>query len=90
MGRGEQAHEAVAGAQADMARVQAAAAAIAEAISKVRPLADAATWQGPPAWSWLGDWEWFYALVQSCLDGLPAVQQQVIAQAQRTGRPPAS
>lgn len=80
MGWGALAQEAVAGAEADMARVQAAADAIRQAIGKVAPLLDAGTWQGPAAAAWIGEWNGFYQAVQSCLNALPAAEQQVISQ----------
>lgn len=82
MGLGQLVGEAVAYAEADMARVEAAAAAIKSAIGKARPWLDASTWQGLAAADWLGQWRSLYASVQRCLDDLPAAEAQVVAQVQ--------
>lgn len=79
MGWGDLVAEDVSAAQADMARVQAAADAIHTAIGKVAPLLNSGTWQGPDATAWIGEWQSFYQGVQSCLNGLPAAEAQVVA-----------
>jgi hypothetical protein len=79
VGWGQLIEEAVSEAESDMGRVQAAANAINAAIGKVRPLLTGDTWQGPDATSWIGDWEGLYKTVQSCLGGLPAAEQAVVA-----------
>lgn len=80
MGWGQLEFEAVSAAQADMAKVQAAADAIQAAIAKVTPLLNSGTWQGPEATSWIGDWQSFYKGVQSCLNSLPAAEAQAVSQ----------
>jgi uncharacterized protein YukE len=79
MGWGDLIQEAVQEAEADMAKVQGAADAIQSAISRVEPWLDPATWQGSEATAWIGEWKSFYQAVQSCLNGLPAAEAQVIA-----------
>jgi hypothetical protein len=80
MGWGNLAEEAVSAAEGDMARVQAAADAISAALKKVEPWLNAGTWQGPDATTWMGQWNSFYATVQSCLNGLPAAEANVVSQ----------
>lgn len=80
MSWGDLVQEAVAEARSDMARVQAAADAISKAVSNVSPWLDDGTWQGPDAARWIGDWHGFYQSVQSCLNGLPAAEAQLVAQ----------
>lgn len=84
MGWGDVIAEAVGEAQTDMARVQSAAQAIQQAISSVQPLLTSATWQGPAATAWIGQWQSFYKAVQSCLDSLPAAETQVVSQVRAT------
>lgn len=80
MGWGDLVAEEVSAAQTDMAKVQAAADAISQAISKVRPWLSSGTWDGPEATSWIGDWQSFYQGVQSCLNSLPNAETDVVAQ----------
>ncbi len=71
--------DAVASAEADMSKVQAAADAINAAIGKVRPLLGGDTWTGPAASAWEGDWNSFYGSVVSCLNSLPSAEASVIS-----------
>jgi uncharacterized protein YukE len=71
--------EAVEDASYDMGRVQAAADAISAAIAKVTPWLSGQTWTGSAATAWEGDWNTFYASVQSCLNDLPAAESSVIS-----------
>ena len=80
MGWGDIIAEAVGEAQDDMARVQAAAQAIQQAIGSVQPLLTSDTWEGPAATAWIGQWQSFYKAVQSCLDSLPAAESEVVSQ----------
>jgi uncharacterized protein YukE len=80
MGWGQLVQEAVTDAQNDMARVESAAGAIQAAIGKVQPLLTSGTWQGPAATAWIGNWQSLYKSVQSCLNGLPAAEAQVVSQ----------
>jgi uncharacterized protein YukE len=80
MGWGDLVQEAVRDAQDDMASVESAAGAIKAAIGKVQPLLTSGTWDGPAAATWIGNWQSLYKSVQSCLDGLPAAEAQVVSQ----------
>ena len=80
MGWGDVIAEAVGEAQTDMARVQAAAQAIGQALGNVQPLLTSATWEGPAATAWIGQWQSFYKGVQSCLDSLPVAETEVVSQ----------
>ena len=80
MGWGDLVQQAVTDASGDMARVQNAADAISAAIKKVQPWLNPDTWQGSEATTWMGDWETFYASVQSGLNGLPAAEASVVSQ----------
>lgn len=73
---------AVEDAQNDMGKVQQAADAITGAINAVKPLLGGKTWTGPAADAWEGDWNTFYASVQSCLNSLHGAEASVISAAQ--------
>ena len=82
MGSGDIVGQAVSAAQADMNTVQAAADAIITAVGKVRPWLTPQTWEGNAAATWTGDWESFYRTVQSCLDGLPSAESDIVSAVQ--------
>lgn len=71
--------QSVSDAEADMNRVQLAADAISDAISRVRPWLTPETWDGAAATSWGDDWVSFYQGVQSCLNDLPAAESSIIS-----------
>lgn len=79
MGYGNLIQEAVAGAQDDMATVDAAAQAIVSAINSAKTWITDQTWTGPAATSWCGDWNGFYGQLLNLLNNqLPGAETTVV------------
>lgn len=70
--------QAVSDAEADMGRVQAAAAAISDAIGAVRHWLGPDTWKGKAATDWTNNWTSLYGRVQGCLNDLPSAETNIV------------